>query len=284
MEPGHQGLMNTADWALITDRTVAACDRLDGIADGVIEDPRACRFDLAELRCTAATSTACLNAEQVDYALTLMAPLRDATGAAIDQGLAPGVRLRFEPRSTFALTLFGQVVHDDGAWDATTVNIARDLAAARRLWPELSNDNADLQPFRARGGKMLYYHGWSDPFLPALSVLAYRDAVEQRLGAGIDEVFRVFMVPGLGHCNGGTGPDEFGGVGQGTPATTADNDMLSALEAWVEHGRAPERIIAVKRESGQPKRTRPLCLFPGVAVHDGVGSPDAAESFACRQP
>lgn len=284
MEPTHRGLMDAGDWNLVADQTVATCDRTDGVLDGVIEDPRACRFDIASLRCAAGNTAGCLSEAQVAYAKKMFAPLRDEQGVAIDQGLVPGVPMRFEPRSRFALTLFGLVTHDDPAWDPTTVNIALDLAAARRAWPDLPNDNSDLRPFQSRGGKLIYYHGWLDPFLPALSTLAYHEKVKKRLGVATDDVMKVFMVPGLGHCNGGSGPDQFGGVGQGHANATPDNDMLSALEAWVERGRSPERIVASKIVGGKRVRTRPLCAVPTVAIHDGMGSTDSAESFLCKKP
>lgn len=271
-----------ASWKLVAQAGVAACDARDGVRDGVVEDPAACHFDPAVLLCRSGQSgDSCLTATQLEAVRTLYAPLKDASGKALDQGVLPGVEITLAPRSGFAYSLFGKVVHGDANWDPATLDIARDHAAARAAWPDLPNERTDLSAFRARGGKIIYYHGWMDPWILAQLPIQYFNDVNRQLG-DTSSFFRLFMVPGMGHCRGGPGPDRFGGAGMAAPQEDAEHDMLAALEAWVEHGQAPERIIAARVDGGQVTRTRPLCPYPRQAVYTGHGSTDDAANFVCH--
>ncbi len=142
----------------------------------------------------------------------------------------------------------------------------------------LNATNPDLTAFEARGGKLILFHGWSDPGIPPLVTVNYYESVVARMGRTDAERFtRLYMVPGMPHCSGGSGPNTFG-----TP-------MLSALDRWVEKGVAPQAIPATKyRTNGDPasgvERTRPLCPYPQVARYKGTGSIDVAANFACRTP
>jgi feruloyl esterase len=131
----------------------------------------------------------------------------------------------------------------------------------------------DLAAFRARGGKLLHYHGLADPVVPATDSIAYHERVVARAGdAGkVADFYRLFLAPGVAHCGGGPGPNVF--------------ELRAALEAWVERGLAPERIATVRLaghgRSGQVQYSRPLCPFPKRARYDGVGDRSRAESFEC---
>ena len=142
----------------------------------------------------------------------------------------------------------------------------------------------DLSPFKSRGGKALVYQGWQDPVVNALDTIAYYERVRAGQGsqARTDEFFRLFLVPGMGHCSGGTGTTLFGNQGGAAPVVDADHDVLSALDAWVEKGVAPGRLIASRVEGGRTIRTRPLCPYPTTAVYAGKGSTDEAASFTCK--
>src|SRR5262249_20723962 len=128
----------------------------------------------------------------------------------------------------------------------------------------------NLEPFIQRGGRMIQYHGWSDPQISPLASTQYYSRVLDAAGgrAAVERAYRLFMVPGMGHCGGGDGVNTF--------------DMLAALEQWVERGQAPDRIVASHATDGRVDRTRPLCPYPQVATYSGQGSTDAAENFACR--
>lgn len=279
--PRIAATMGAADWQLVADAAVKACDKNDGVADGVVENPAACRFDPAVLLCAPGTAGACLNAAQLEAVKTLYAPLRDENGHALDQGVLPGVKISLAPRSAFAFSLFGKVVHEDAGWDPATLNMARDMAAARAAWPDLPNDNTDIARFRQKGGKIIYYHGWMDPWILAQLPIAYHQRVNRQLG-DTGDFFRLFMVPGMGHCRGG-GTDQFGGSGADAPIADAGHDMLSALEAWVERGQPPARIDASMMQQGRVTRTRPLCPYPQTASYKGAGSTDDAANFFCTK-
>jgi len=130
----------------------------------------------------------------------------------------------------------------------------------------------DLRPFIEHGGKLIQYHGWSDPQIsPAVSVQYYQRVLQASGGkAAVHDSYRLFMAPGMAHCAGGEGPSTF--------------DMVGVLEEWVEEGRAPDRVVALRRRDGEADRTRPLCPYPQVATYTGSGSTDDAANFACVLP
>ena len=277
------GALTDPDWDFIGKAVTAQCDRLDGVADGVIEDPRACKFDPASLDC-AKGAAPCLTTAKVTTLKAIYAPLRDETGKVVDQGLFPGVRTRPGPPPPLLLELFGQGVHNDPNWSPAGFSIVDDVSAVYRMQPELRANNPDLSGLKARGGKLIIYNGWSDPSVIAQQALAYYGAVQKKMGPQTASFTRLYMAPGVFHCRGGPGPDAFGGSGVPSPTPDPDHDLLMALVAWVEQGRAPERIIASKVENGRVVRTRPLCPYPAVARYRGQGSTDEAASFECRVP
>ena len=130
----------------------------------------------------------------------------------------------------------------------------------------------NLKPFMQRGGRLIQYHGWADQQIPSGSSVDYYESVLGAMGgaSGVKDNYRLFMVPGMGHCGGGDGTSSF--------------DMLTALEQWVEQGKAPDRIPASHVTNGQPDRTRPLCPYPQMAAYKGSGSTDEAANFVCREP
>ncbi|MGZ3343102.1 MAG: tannase/feruloyl esterase family alpha/beta hydrolase [Caulobacteraceae bacterium] len=286
LRDGRPGLMSPADWKLIADAGVKDCDGLDGVVDGVAENPRRCRFDLASLRCKPGATAGCLNEDQIAFARQFYAPLKDGAGRALDTGLLPGV-LVDSGRSRLAPATFAQAIRHVADWDGKDFDASRDLAAIDRVMPELRADDADLSAYKARGGKAIFYEGWMDPAVSANMIVDYQKAVEARMGGeeAAAQFERLFMVPGMLHCGGGAGPDQFGGSGGDAPIPDPQHDLLSALEDWVEHGRAPGRIVASKLEGGRVVRTRPLCAWPAEARYTGKGSTDDAASFVCdRRP
>ena len=280
---------------ILGDAVTAACDTLDGIEDGVIDDPRKCLFDPEVLTCLVDQDRdTCLTPKQVQAVTDIWSGPRSAAGALLYPGLVPGgeaapggwsswVTGREPFTGTHWLGADGfmkNMVFDDPEWDFRTWDYDRDLPIAlAKTGPALDATDPDLRPLRDRGGKLLLYHGWSDADISPLGTIAYYEQVVALLGEGKDEVtalaetqdfFRLFMVPGMGHCRGGPGPDRF--------------DGLTALEQWVEEAVAPERIIASKLEDGEVVRTRPLCPYPQVARWNGTGSTDDAANFACVPP
>lgn len=286
---------------VITKAVVTACDANDGVTDGVVDDPRTCRFEPASLRCQAGDEASCLTAPQVDALINMYTGAKDArTGEQIYPGW---------PKSSEALTTtasgqpqsgwhayWGNTeptraafwrlwVFENPAWDWWSIDFARDIALAdRKVGALIDQVNPDVSAFKARGGKAIVYQGWQDPVVNAIDTIAYYEKVRSHQGSQqeIDRFFRLFLVPGMGHCSGGTGTTNFGNQGGPSPVVDAHHDLLSALDAWVEKGRAPDQIIASRVVESKVVRTRPLCAYPKKVVFTGQGSTDAAASFVCK--
>ena len=263
---------------------LAACDSMDGVADGVIDDPRACRFDPATLACPdGQPSQSCLTKPQVEAARRVYRGLTDPkTGAQLYPGLAPGSEPFWPHRdraNPFPIPLahYKWLVFADPDWDWRTFDFndprgyEAHTKAEAKLAPILNATNPDLRSFRQRGGKLLQYHGWNDQLISAQNSIDYYQSVLKFFGsaAEVDSFYRLFMAPGMAHCSGGTGPNTF--------------DMQAALEQWVERGTAPDQVMATRSTNGIVDRMRPLCKFPQVAVYSGRGDTNDAANFTCRE-
>jgi feruloyl esterase len=258
-------------YALIHEAALGACDAMDGVKDGVIENPEQCRFDPVQLECKLEGDPNCLTPAQVEAARKIYASRTDTQlHRLIVPGLARGSELGWATMGGpqplgLGLDLFRYAVFKDPQWDYHTFRFDEDV---RRTWEAeggiLNALDTNLKPFFDRGGKLIQYHGWSDPQIPpGFSVDYYRSVLKALGEATVRQSYRLFMVPGMAHCGGGEGTSTF--------------DMLSALEDWVERGKAPDHVAA-----SRPSRTRPLCPFPQVAVYSGKGSTDEAANFACK--
>lgn len=288
----------------IADAVNAACDALDGLKDGILTDPRRCRFDPATIQCKGTDdANTCLTAPQVTALRKIYDGPRDAQGHQIFPGYLPGAETgdggwtmwitgREPHKSLMALFGFGyfsRMVYGKPDWDDHTFAVEADLrTAVDKTGQALDAVNPDLGPFRARGGKLILYHGWQDPAIPAVSTINYDDAVVARLGRpAVDSFVRLYMAPGVQHCSGGPGPDAFGQAGKWSPEDPSRN-LRAALERWVEHGEAPGTIIAAKYQGDGEKRqatiSRPLCPYPQEARYKGLGDPNDSASFACIAP
>jgi feruloyl esterase len=301
LKPG--AYIATKKWPAIAAATAAACDALDGVKDGVIDDPRRCRFDPAVLRCQGKETDACLTDAQVQSLRAIY-----SGPDARHHGFMPGGELGkkggaaewfsgSKPRSSieygYAQDFFRYLVFDDPHWTLDSYDAARDDPVMfERLHAPMDADDPDLTRFAARGGKLILFHGWNDPALQPQVTIDYYESVRAKIGAAqADDFVRLYMVPGLQHCIGGPGPNVFGALPPG-----GDHDpkrsMSAALEAWVEHGRAPDTIIATKYDSdlkpllvpekATALRSRPLCPYPQIARWSGQGSTDDAANFNCE--
>jgi feruloyl esterase len=272
---------------------LAACDGADGVADGIINDPPRCKFDPGSLACAAGKeATHCLTPAQVEAARRIYGGLKDpVNGSQIYPGLAPGSEPFWphrDPANPFPIPLsyYKWLVFGDPNWDWKTFqftdpnDFAAHAKAEARLAPILNATNPDLTAFKARGGKLLQYHGWNDQLISAQNSIDYYESVLDFFGKAktgqpsrqalqeVQSFYRLFMVPGMAHCGGGTGPNSF--------------DMQGALEAWIERGIAPEQIEATRSINGVVDRSRPLCAYPKIAVYKGKGDTNDAASFECR--
>jgi len=260
-----EGALDGAAWSRVSAAAARACDADDGARDGVVDYPPACHFDAGSMQCGANSEPGCLTAAQVQTVRTLQQPLRDAKGRALDTGLLPGVTVRPGPPSPLLLPFFAEGTHRDPTWNPATFDIAKDLALARRRMPEMAADDPDLRRFASRGGKLILYQGWLDPSIIASQSLDYAAAVRAKMGARSDDLLRLYMVPGMPHCGGGAGVNQFGGAGSALPVGAADRDLLSAVVDWVEKARVPQGIAATRLEGGRVTRERLLCPYPLVA-------------------
>ena len=255
---------------------VAACDRLDGLEDGLIGDPERCTFDASALQCREGSADTCLSPPQLATVRSIYAsPPNPKTGRPVT-GLARGSGLGWtelgwtaSARAT-GLDHFRFIVFKRPEWILPLFNFDADVVRAEEVDNGTINAlDPNLKPFIDRGGKLIQYHGWSDPQISPGNSTQYYSRVADTLGAAaIRDSYRLFMAPGMAHCSGGEGPNTF--------------DMVSALEQWVEHNQPPARIIAAHATGGAVDRTRPLCPYPQQAVYTGSGSVNDAAMFECR--
>lgn len=298
---------------------LAACDELDGVKDGLIEDPRRCHFDPSVLLCHSAPSADCLTQAQIDALEKIYAgPKNPKTGEQIFPGYEPGTEA--EPGTWVGWILpppqfpqgsiqgllgngyFSLVVHEDPKWDWHTMDFDRDVKAADEKTASIINSyTPDLRTFRDHGGKLIQYHGWGDAAIAPRNSINFYENVTSFLSRypdprtadakDVQGFYRLFMVPGMGHCTGGPGPTSFGNDSPqpGTPVD-ADHDVLMALDQWVTQGKAPDRIIGTGKAGAHPDSgsggvslTRPLCPYPKVARYKGKGDTNLAVSFECHQ-
>ena len=255
---------------------VGACDAGDGVTDGLIADPSRCRFDPAVLQCKGADAGNCLTAPQVETARLIYSPVINSKTKREIGGLAPGSESGWTSTGWTAsaratgLDQFRFLVFKDATWNPQRFDAAVDVAVAEDGDHDTINAlDPNLKPFIERGGKLIHYHGWSDPQISPFNSVQYYTRVLDAIGGQTDvrHSYRLFMAPGMGHCSGGEGPNAF--------------DMVGALERWVEQGQAPDAILASHSTDGVVDRRRPLCPYPQVAVYRGTGSTDEAASFAC---
>lgn len=285
--------ISAAKLPAIESAALAACDALDGLKDGLIDDPRKCGFDPATLLCQGAESDGCLTQPQVTALKKLYTGAHTSKGEQIYPGIFPGGETGVAgwrmyitgsgPGKSFSYlgaVRFGKyLAFQNPAWDYRSFDLDRDVKIIDDTLAERFNaTDQNLKSFKSRGGKLILFHGWSDPIVAPTGTIDYYESVAAKMGRKDAESFtRLYMVPGMAHCGGGPGPNSFG------------NAMTAALQHWVEQGSSPDRIVATKyNNDGDPlsgvARTRPLCPYPQVARYQGSGSIDDAANFACRMP
>ena len=254
---------------------ILACDGLDGAQDGLIENPRACPFDYGSLLCKGEDGPSCLTAPQVESAKAMTSPFRESKSGRVllQPHLHPGSELWWAtlgspeplPNSLARVRNF-HLKDTQHAFRLDT--IAQDIERAAKMDKGLlASDNFNLKPFFERGGKLLLWHGWADPQVPAENTLIYHDNVVSVVGETAKSSMALFMMPGVLHCRGGPGPDAF--------------DRMGAISKWVEQNEKPVRIVATRHSGGKVQRTRPLCPFPQVARYQGTGDMNDESNFVC---
>ncbi len=266
-----------------TAAAIEACDTIDAVKDGVLEDPRRCKYDPKALVGTSPGACGPITDADAAVIAKIWEGPKRRDGSFLWYGLPRGAGFALSATSgtpltgrPFAVTLdwFRYFLLQNPQWEWTTIT----QASYEQLWDQsveqfgavFGTDNPNLSAFRDRGGKLILWHGWADPLIYADGTTDYYTRVQQQMGGAqkTSEFIRLFMAPGVGHCSGGTGP--------------APTDPLDALVAWVEQGRAPEVLAASRRDESGRVRSRPLCQYPLVARYKGQGSTDDRSSFECR--
>ncbi|WP_138422366.1 tannase/feruloyl esterase family alpha/beta hydrolase [Maritimibacter alexandrii] len=294
------GPIAQSKWDAVSTAARAACDAGDGLEDGAVANPARCDFDPAELQCGAEGGDACLTADEVTAVRAIWdGPMR-ADGTPLWFGLDPTVPIGgLAGEQAFPIAVeHARWVMDDPDFDWRTITMA-DFpayfdASNAKFNDVIGTDEADLSGFRDAGGKLIIWHGWEDQLIFAPGSIDYYDRVVANTG-GLDrtqDFARLFMAPGVEHCAGGTGPNAFGTRNARLPVTMplkmdAEHDLFHAITRWVEEGVAPDHIIATRYTDNDlangVERTRPLCPYPLVAIHDGTGDIDDAASFTCGE-
>ncbi len=283
-----QSTIPKAKLAVIQSAALAQCDALDGVKDGIINDPGQCHFDPQVLLCKSGDAPDCLTHPQLDALRKIYSgPVNPATGKNIYPGFPPGAEaltnnwdvwiLGYRAQSQFANQFMASFVVGDPNWDFRSFDFASDLEKTNAAIGSIINsDNPDLGAFAGRGGKLILFQGWDDAAITPWGTIQYYHDLMQTMGADQAQNFvRLFMAPGMMHCAGGPGPNSF--------------DAVASIAQWREKNQAPETIIAARyapaaagAASGEPLATRPLCAYPKVAHWTGKGSPDEAQNYVCR--
>ena len=273
---------------LLAAKVTERCDAIDGVRDGTLENPEACTFRLASLPACAndVTMDGCVTRAQRAALTTFTTPLSAGTlrhpgwpygDEADPQGweawmtgpVANMIAMTAAPtlQGVFGTQFFKYFVYGDSTWRYVGYDLARAGRDGAQVAAIVSATNPDLSAFRARGGKLVLAHGWSDPALSARSTIEYFKAVQRRTPHA-SSFTRLFLMPGVLHCAGGSGCD--------------DVDYAGVIRRWVEQGEAPSRVVARKLRGTQVVRTHPLCAYPMTARYDGTGRSDDAAAFTCR--
>lgn len=301
---GSPGEIPVTKRALVQNAVIAACDTIDGVKDGLISDPRFCHFDPAVLTCRGADVPDCLTASQVATLKKIYdGPKNPRTGEQIYPGYPPGIESApgygeiiapWQPGMfSYGGTYFGQALFEQKDWDPRTLDFDKDIAFSdRKGSPVIDAINPDLRSFRDHGGKLIQYHGWSDALIPPGGSIAYYQSVEAFMNKypdprrgdpkSVDTFYRLFMIPGLGHCYAGAGPTSI------VPTTSVDTsdpryDLMLSLEQWVEKGIAPEMVIGSGKSPNDATKimSRPICPYPQMTRYRGTGDTNDAANFAC---
>lgn len=284
--------------AILNRRMVAACDRLDGVADGIIADPRRCTTDPVQFQCKDGETSECLTPAQVAAARHIYAGATKSDGTRLMPGQVRGGEMGWIGWMTGATPggssweFWKMAAFQDPDFVYTSFDFDKDTDRALNAkvgsstLGETYDQKPDFDAFEKRGGKFILFQGWADPVISPLMDVSFTDQVIARYGEKNAERFlRFFLLPGMGHCSGGVGFSHIGGATGAPIRDDADHDMVRAIQAWVEQGRAPARFIAAQMDkAGAVTATQPVCQYPRVAQYTGKGDAKDAANYVCRDP
>ncbi|HEX5226600.1 MAG TPA: tannase/feruloyl esterase family alpha/beta hydrolase [Bryobacteraceae bacterium] len=272
MMKNPQGALSQANVEALHKAILAKCDALDGVKDGLIENPPKCHFDPATIQCKGEESDGCLTPAQVETVKIAFADIKTKKGEIVWTGYEPGSEMNLAVLKSIptqpgggwdSIRILG---HQDADYDFHKFDLDADLALADKS--DIDTHITDLSAFKKHGGKLLLYHGWADPGIAPGHTVNFYSAVLDTMGHDQGDWMRLFMIPGMLHCSGGEGTDQFA--------------KMATIERWREQGQAPDHIVASHVANGQVDMTRPLCPYPQVAVYKGSGLTTDAGNFTCK--
>jgi len=305
--------LDPAKRSMITAAVIEQCGGRDGglQSDGYLNEPQQCSFKPKSLLCKNGNGPDCLTASEVDAVDRIYAgPVSPATGMSLFPGFERGSEFGWVGFGAFINNLWQYMIKEDLTFDFHNFDFDNDVAFLdAKLTAIINSTNPDLSAFKARGGKLLMWHGWTDTTLEPRSSVNYYNSVVAVTGSGVDvqlirdnaslngalhsrrreyledtqEFFRLFMAPGVNHCGGGLGPNSSFAYTLANQVGTmdGDHDILAALDRWVETGQAPDRLISSHFTGAAADKTRPVCAYPSIARYGGAGDPNVAGSWAC---
>jgi feruloyl esterase len=252
---------------------MAACDELDGVKDGLITNPRKCTYDPQLLLCKGADSDTCLTAPQIAAVKRTYADTITKKGEIVWTGFERGTEAGLGVIGTNTapgggLDSIKILGYQDPNWDWHQFDLDRDLKVTVDRAPSINADSTDLSKFKAHGGKLILYHGWTDPSIPPGNTVNYYNGVLNEMGKDQENWMRLFMMPGMNHCGGGAGPNQF--------------SYIATLERWRESNQAPEQLLGFHVTNNRVDMSRPVCKYPQVATYTGTGSTNDAANFVCK--
>ena len=266
--------LTPAKLTALSEAAVNACDAQDGVKDGLINNPRTCKFDPQVMLCKGADGPTCLTQPQVDAVKRAYADAKTKNGDVVFPGKQPGSEYQWmaflggQQAPGVSVGSF-QVAYNDANWDAKTFDLDRDLKITdEKVGSVINAVNPDLSAFKAHGGKLLLYHGWNDTAISPGNTINYYESVLKKMGGKQDDFVRLYMAPGMQHCGGGPGPNQI--------------NYMAIMERWRENNQTPASIEAYHVTNNRVDMTRPLCAYPQVATYKGAGSTNDAANFVCK--
>jgi len=252
---------------MVSDAVMNKCDTL---REGFLNNPQQCTFDFSKFLCKGAESNECLTQPQLKAVEMFYGGVKNSKGEVIFAGQVLGNPLTPQ-RSSQTVNVSDTVriwAFQNADYDWRTFDIDRDMPVIDQKIGFVDATDPDLKKFKAHGGKLLLYAGWGDTGITPKNTVEYYESVVNKMGkAETNDFTRLFMVPGMGHCRGGNGPDTF--------------DTIGTLETWREKGTTPAAIAATNKTSGL---SRPLCPYPQYAKYKGTGDLKDAANWACTAP
>ena len=288
--PSSPQYVKSSMWGMIHKEVIRQCDHLDGYKDGIIEDFEQCQFDINPLLCKSLNTKVgtCLNQAQAAFVRAFYRPLLQRDGSIIFPGTPIGTEPTFISGYGTPLQItvdwYQNVVFENLKWNLSSLSL-EDMAHAWKLNPQNINTwNGDLTKFKARGGKLIHYHGTADNVIPATISAKYYNYVMETMKAtpnDLDTFYRYFPIPAMEHCMGGIGAWDFGQSGFTPSRMNPNENILLSIIEWVEQGRAPEKLIGTAYNKTMSSFKRGHCRYPKTNKFKETGNPKDPQNWEC---